>query len=292
MGKLSDSLHNFPDRNFPFTGDLNKDIDDYIKHRQIPLYNQDLDENKYVFILYCLSFGKNVTVHTLTDGVIEKIKHTKIENMPNEIPKFMKRPFLIEARHDKMLFNDIQSIGGFIYNNEMFLLIGTQGDRYYCQREKASFDGRKIGDINFVYNANIDYGAFIQLKTRKDTFAFATTLSLMLEAEKSPLIIENKLKKSNRKSHNMKNKIHETDWIIKRIYIDRKLIYKKTFTEHNELDKYGKILKDVIVKGHLRKQRYGKDFSEEKWIYIESFESTRWAYEKDNKIIVDKYDKK
>jgi len=194
MGKISDSLHYFSVNNFSFTGNFNEDVKKYIEHENISLYNQDLDENNYVFILYRLSFGRNITVHTLTDGVVEKIKNIKIDNVPNKIPKFMKQSFLVEARHDKTLFDNIQSIGGFIYNDEMFLIIGIQGNEFYCQRERLSFDGRKIEDINFLYNKNINYGSFIGQKTRKDTFAFITVLSLMLEAEKTPVLIDNGVK--------------------------------------------------------------------------------------------------
>jgi hypothetical protein len=292
MIKTSDSLHSFPVKDFPFSGDFNRDINNYIENKKISLYNQDLDENNYVFILYRLSFGKKIVVHKLTDGVIEKVKRTKIENIPNEIPKFMKQPFLFEARNDKMLFDNINSIGGFIYNNEMFLIIGTQGNRYYCQREKLSFDGRKIEDIDFVFNTNVNYGSFIQLKTRKDTFAFVTILSLMLEAEKTPLTIDNKSEKTNNKSQNNKNKNSETEWITRRIYIDKNIKYKNTSNEHNTLDKNGKHLKEVIVNGYLRRQHYSKDLSETKWIYIDNFDSKRWITEKDTKIIVDIYDQK
>jgi len=290
MGKISDSLHNSPFKNFNFSGDFDTDVKKFIEHEHISPYNQDLDENKYVFMLYSLSFGKNITVHTLTDGVIGKIKRTKIENIPNEIPIYMKQPFLFEAQNDKTLFDDIQSIGGFIYKNEIFLIIGTKGDRFYCQREKSSFDGRNIDDINFIYNDGINYGKFLEKKTRKDTFAFITTLSLMLEAEKTPLLIENKKNKLSKKSN--KKNVLETEWIVKRIYIDKNIKYENKTKGVEVLDKTGKQLKDVTINGYLRKQHYGNGNLKTKWIYINSFESKRWVSEKDIKIILDTYDKK
>jgi hypothetical protein len=298
MRKLSDIIHHLPFNDFAFTGDLKKDAKSYIEQKKISPSRQNLDNALYVTIFYRLGFGKNITVHTLTDGVIEKIKHTKIENVPKGIPKFMKQPFLIEARHDKMLFDDIYSIGGFTIDNEICLLIGTQLEKengYFCQHEKASFDGRKIDDINLVYNAYAGsiYGQpLIQLKTRKDTFAFVTILSLMLEAEKTPLIIESKIKNKKDEPCNIKTRTPETEWITKRIYIDKNIKYNNISNEHNNIDKNGKYIKDVTVTGHLRKQRYGKEFSKEKWIYIESYDSTRWKSDKDTKIIVDIYDKK
>ncbi len=57
------------------------------------------------------------------------------------------------------------------------------------------------------------------------------------------------------------------------------------------LDKSGRVLEDVKVKGYLRKQHYGENNSETKWIYIDDFDSSRWVKKKDKKIIVDMYDK-
>ena len=259
----------------------------------MPYQYQNLDDNVYVTVLFRLGFGKNVTVHTLTKGVIEKVKHTNIENMPNEIPALMKHSFLIEARHDKTLFDNINSIGCFTFNNEICLLIGTQDEKYYCQHEKASYDGRKIEDLNLFYNTNINYTqSFIQLKKSKDTFAFITILSLMLEAERTPLTIDSNPDKRNNKKNNTKKNITETGWITKRIFIDKNIKYKNTSNVHNVLDKNGKQLKDVTVKGFLRKQHYGEDNSNTKWIYIDSFDSKRWKSNKDTNIIVDIYDKK
>jgi hypothetical protein len=297
MRKLSDTIRSLPFRDFKFTGDFDKDVKNYIKKMETPLRMQNLDDNIYVTALYRLSFGKNITVHTLTDGVIEKIKHTKIENVPNKIPKFMKYPFLIEARHDKVLFDNIYSIGGFTIDNEICLLIGTRlgtEEGYYCQHEKASFDGRKIEDLNVVYHPHIiNYGQnAIQLKNRKDTFVFVTILSLMLEAERTPLLIETKKGERNNKIHNRGNTNHETEWITKRIYIDKNIKYKNTSNDHSVLNKNGKDLKDVIVNGFLRRQHYGKDLLQTKWIYINSFDSKRWKNNKDTNIIVDIYGEK
>jgi len=51
------------------------------------------------------------------------------------------------------------------------------------------------------------------------------------------------------------------------------------------LDKNGKYLKDIIVAEHLRRQPYGKGMSEEKWIFISSYDSTRWKNNKDTSTV-------
>ena len=292
---LSEMMHTFPLNGFQITGDFQQDIGNYIEFKKIPSHKRNLDSESFTFPLLRLSFGKSITVHTLTDGVVEKVRHTKIENMPNKIPNLMQHSFLIEARREKPLFDNIYSIGGFILKDDLILIVKTVDNNepgLFCQHERASFDGRNINDLNFIYNKSIDFDpSYTQARTRKDTYAFVILFSLMLEAERTPLIVETLKGKTSKKTKAPKVVNDGSGWITKRVFIDRNIQYKKNVNDSVSFDKNGKQLKNVTVNGFLRRQHYGKDFSEEKWIYIESFDSTRWTNEKDKKIIVDIYDK-
>lgn len=292
MIKLSDTIRHLPFNDFKFTDNFYRNIENYIESKKTPQHMRNLNNNIYVTALFRLGFGKNIVLHTLTDGVIKKILRTSIEDIPNEIPKFMKRSFLIEAPHDKTLFGDIYSIGGFTYKEEICLLIGTK-DSFYTQHEKASFDGRKLKDLNLVLDPVVySNKKFTQLKSRKDTFAFIIILSLMLEAERTPLVIEYK-KNKTKPIHSVHKSMKDTDYITRRIYIDKDIRHDKTIVKDNsdELDKTDRQLKDINVRGFLRRQHYGKNLELIKWIYIESFDSKRWTKNKDKKIIVDLFEK-
>ena len=292
---LSEMMHTFPLNGFQISGDFQQDVDNYIDFKKIPSQKRNLDSESFIFPLLRLSFGKSITLHTLTDGVVEKVRHTKIETMPNKIPNLMQNSFLIEARRGKPLFDDVYSIGGFILNDEIFLLVKTVDNNepgLFCQHERASFDSRSIDDLNFIYNRSINFDpSYTQSRTRKDTYAFVIIFSLMLEAERTPLLIGTLKGKISKKIKAPKVANDGSGWITKRVFIDRTIQYKKNVNDSVAFDKSGKQLKNVTVNGFLRRQHYGKDFSEEKWIYIESFESTRWTKDKDKKIIVDIFDK-
>jgi hypothetical protein len=113
----------------------------------------------------------------------------------------------------------------------------------------------------------------------------------MIEAERTPIVIEN----AKTKNHHGENKIapnnYKSDWIEKRVYLDKRYMSKHKNEIHGELDTEGKILKDVYVHGFLRYQPYGPDRKLRKWIYVEGFDSTRWAKPGHTKIIVDVHDK-
>jgi hypothetical protein len=117
--------------------------------------------------------------------------------------------------------------------------------------------------------------------------SFLTVLNYMLEVESTPVIAETK-KSSIKRSIKKKNKvlIKNENWIIKYLYIDKKKIKYDNNNISQYLDKNELVKKNVQVRGHLRHQACGVGFKEHKWIYIESFISSKWAKEGDKKIIV------
>jgi len=65
------------------------------------------------------SFGNNISVYKLSNELLDRIRETTIDKMPDETPQLYKKPFIIEA-HDKtsVLFGDINSIMGFYQDYE------------------------------------------------------------------------------------------------------------------------------------------------------------------------------
>jgi len=280
--------HQFDD--FKLTGDPVKDADRYVEFLKEPSWSDEYINIIRNTAMFRFSFGETFSVYTLTDGVVGRIMHTRIENAPKKLPVLMKNSFLIEARQDT-LFDNMQSIGGLILNNEIYLIFTTDNGNLYSQTFSKIFDGIKISDINMMYNynKNNDPPDTIYMKERKDILSFVLVFSLMMEAKRTPFVVESK---SNKKHGGNKSKRKENkDWIERRVYIDRNIRYKNRKAGGLTLDKNGKYLKDTSVHGFLREQRCGKELSESEWIYIDDYDSTRWANKGDTRIIVDMHDK-
>ena len=58
MVKFSDTIRSFPLDGFEITGNLTKDIRNFLDYKKIPYKTKSLDENLYLTVLYRLSFGK------------------------------------------------------------------------------------------------------------------------------------------------------------------------------------------------------------------------------------------
>jgi len=289
--KYSEYIHKeYQLGDFKLTGDSVKDADRYVEFMEEPFWDEKYKNIIRNTALFRFSFGEAFSVYTLTDGVVGKIMHTKIENMPKEIPELMKKSFLIEARQET-LFDDIQSIGGLIINDKIYLIFTTNNGNLCSQTFSKFFGGMKIDDINMMYNydKNNDTPEIIYMKERKDILSFVLIFSLMMEAKRTPFVVE---VKNNRKYSDNKPKIkRKMGWIEKRVYIDRAIKYKNRRAGCLVLDKDGKYLKDTSVHGFLRLQRFGKELSESEWIYIDDYDSKRWANSGDTRIIVGMHDK-
>jgi hypothetical protein len=88
------------------------------------------------------SFNNNITVYKLNNDVLDKIRNTTIQKMPDETPQLYGKPFIIEA-HDlnSNLFGDIDSIIGFYNDYE-----GTIGETDTIKRFNFLFHTKSNND--------------------------------------------------------------------------------------------------------------------------------------------------
>jgi hypothetical protein len=280
--KFSEAIRHINIDKFSRNGDLEKDAERY-------LLQTHWDIRLLEYIKLRLAFGKTITLHTLTDGVVNKIRNTRICNMPHEIPHFLTEPFMIEARHDNVLFDDVVCVAGYLSEGELCLITTFQDHNSVIQYIDGAYDGRGLESIIFT-EFGITGGKERNVSDA-NSISFATIFALMIEAERTPIVIESVRVKGQGVGSKIKPNDYTSEWIEKRVFIDKRYVPQYKSNTHGELDTEGKVLKDVYVHGFLRYQAYGPELKLRKWIYIEGFDSTRWAKPGHTKIIVDVYNK-
>jgi hypothetical protein len=284
--KFSEALRQIDISGFERKGTLEEDARRYCKEYTLP---DGLKEH----LKLRLAFGYTITVHTLTDGVAKRVKMTRLCHVPKETPIFLQSPFIVEARHDNVLFDDISCISGFLENGKLCINTTFRDKNSLIQHLDSVYDGRNIDEIKMIV-AGTTSGSF-KSKYRFDISEFITIFAIMMEAERTPIAIEEKRKYNKNGEHTKTSRLNKCDpyWIEKRIYIDTYYVpkYNNLAGNHNELDKEGKILKDVYVHGFFRYQPCGPESRSRKWIYVEGFDSTRWARLGHTRIITDIYNK-
>jgi hypothetical protein len=274
---ITDSITGIDISGFRKSGIMKHDVEQLCRLKKIQT------NNPYLIGLR-IAFWDTIMIHKLTDGVCKKIINTKIEYLPKERPLFLRKPFFIEAKHGEALFKNINAIGGYLDGTVLILLSFFTDGRFLIQMEQNSFTGKGIAikDIEIKNSTGYDLG-----DEKIDTLSFITILALMLEAEKTPIMIDENTKKNRKQNtHSTQN----TTLIERRMYIDAKYQAKKNIPSI-PLDKEGKALKNIHVRGFLRNQPYGPKNQLRKLIYIEEFYAHRWVDKGDKIIIIDtKYD--
>jgi len=282
----SEGLRSLSMHSFERTDDIRKDILRYAKSLG---YTKQKTEELLHQLGLRLALDDPMTVHRITNSVCKKVSLVKIETLPNEYPVFLKTPFLIEAKPGEYLIDDIHAIGGYIDNEGLFFYLAYNDNGCLVCHEKNPFSNNKlIADVVFINEDEPEQAKAYENKKR-NILRFITILALMLEAEKSPVMIDSGNKKSIKRNLKENRKKNLADWIERRIYIDANLIQSKKNTERVVMDKEDKFLKDVAIQGFLRRQRYGTNNELMKWIYIDDFDSSRWTNKSNKRITVDTY---
>jgi hypothetical protein len=335
---------------YQYLFDRKEFLSDKLKRYQYNSAKKDLEikDNISLYHQYIakarLSFSDYITVYKLKNEVIEKIKNTKIDNMPDEIPELFRKHFIIETSDNSdVLFGDIDSIIGFYLpvtpDKKCFVLffhvIDNKDDFWYRDTQTLNkmminekIDFLYIGLNLFSWNPNLEktnweflrknYERDVMPKatfclnckdlnechdrpeknSNKNSFcfeglcdnimSFLTIFNYMLMAENTPIETKQKKECLTRTVMNKKRKIitKKEEWITKYLYINHKKIKYEKNEKYDGLDKDGLMKKEIKVRGHLRHQAFGSGFSQRRWIYIESFLSSKWIKEGDTKIIV------
>jgi hypothetical protein len=227
-----------------------------------------------------------MTINILTQPVVKKINSLFIDVFPNEIPKLMKDGLHIEAKkfplYDNItriiLYNETPLDG---YERMGVILFKTDMRYMYATLPYSSILGivaEEIDKINFEGKTKDgDVTPF------RKGIMFCFIFAILIEAENTPIVVKDSDKSDNVKRNKTKKKITE-GWIERTVYINKKYLSEKQNEIQTTLYKDDKILKKITVTGFLRNQAYGKNFSQHKYIYINTHPSYRWVTEGDKKI--------
>jgi hypothetical protein len=239
-----------------------------------------------IFMTTYLTFrsvlGKLMTLHNLTQPVIDKINTLFIDIFPNEVPDMLKNGVFLQSKKS-VLFENVNKI--VIFN-----------EKY---NEKDSFRIFLFCNNGYFSNASLAYSSILgkgideidklELKGKfKNTDAtlfrkallFCLIFSILIKSENTPITIKDTNKSENIKRNQIKlEKKNIEGWIEQTIYINKKYQSENKLVK-GTLYKDDKVLKQVIVSAYLRRKPHSKD----EYIYINSFTSTRWVIEDNKKI--------
>jgi len=234
------------------------------------------------YLVFRAELGKLMTLNNLTQPVIDKINTLFIDIFPNEMPDILKNGVFIKSKKS-VLFDNVKEIILYheSYNEQKSFRIFLFYDNGQFSNSSILYSSILGKSIDEIDNLKL-LGKYknINAALYRKALLFCLIFGILIKSENTPITIKDTNKSDNIKKNKslIENKKVE-GWIERTIYINNKNLSKDNKLVHNTLYKDDKILKEVKVSGYLRRKPHSND----EYIYIESFTSTRWVTEGNKK---------
>lgn len=222
----------------------------------------------------------------ITRGVCHLIDETDMHDLPDAPPSFLTRPRIIETRDETYsLFADVASLGIYDLDGMTFIVMLAYSGAAIVEKVRDPW-GKKISKLRY------DDARAQNEKIRRDymteALRFLTVLSVLLEAERTPVEVGKVFEKKKEKRKAEALGIQKP--LVERVYLSKRYENAGSSTGSSAIEASGnikgRISADVTVRGHLKRQRYGEGSALTKWIYVDAFESRRWIKPAPRKTIV------
>lgn len=233
------------------------------------------------------------TLHDISDGAIGIVNNTDLRSWPVEPPSLLTRPFLISSRSGRPLFGSTVDLAGYPLDGRLFLIGLDTPDGAWVVNLCPDWgtDDLDTGEYMAGDDLHLPTGEEQgEHEARaKDGLRFASILGILMGAEQTPLdqTLEGKKKKRETSSPKKKKepkdspKVPWREWSIVTVKLSRASRQGKgsrkaaIATAQRQVDRSHLVESEVTVRGHLRRQAVGPQWSERRWIYVAPYQTHR-----------------
>lgn len=219
---------------------------------------------------------ERLAVHEVSGGAIRLVHDADLRSIPSEPPRLMQCPWIVESADlDAPLWGDTVCIGGYRIDDAYFLVGFQYPDGAVVAKWVPQWGG---GDIEIP----VDRSPLIDNTEGHHEWAqnaarFVLILSLLLEAHGSPVEVKTatpgKRKRGERAAR-------ARAWSVQRVVLGK--LRTQYARSEGAAGSPGHIAGDrqpqqTMVRGHLKRIRYGPGSSQIRWQWIGGYEARRWV---------------
>lgn len=227
-----------------------------------------------------------LVIHRVSDGAARLVRSTELRSMPGEPPHLLRAPWIVEARRpDVPLFGDTSSLAGYpvpgrepgaVYLIGLLYPEGARGTLWRPRWEEHDVSKVSDGDqeLLLLEDTPETYREWTRAATR-----FAVVFAALMEADATPLRVSEHKERGGRRRGSQSS----GGWRVeRRVYISdegrvRMVSPRDQKPVTSGQGPRGEIPERVRVAGHLKRQPYGPGRQGRRWIYVDSYEATRWV---------------
>jgi hypothetical protein len=237
-----------------------------------------------------LAMGDRPLLHQIRPAAARLVHETDLHSLPDEPPRLLRRAWLVEVRRPEtgeVLWGDTAALGGYELDG-LHTLVGFEyPDGLLIGRWRPSWSGEDL-DAGVSRGSSPmldDVDAFYEWS--REAARFAVVLGLLLDAEGVPFRINVERPGGARDRSAAGGKRSVSAWTLRHIYLDEVRVSRSVDAPSGgEADLDHRLPEQVMVRGHLKRQRYGARRSQVRWIYVASYEARRWVAPRSVRVVV------
>jgi hypothetical protein len=225
--------------------------------------------------------------HEVDPEVAELVHSTDLHSLPGEAPRLLREPFLLQVRDPKsnVLFGDTISVGAYPTPDGRLRLLAWEDGIQTSYGWKPTWGDSDLDDgIDLQGSWGLGLTGADGLLTQ--ILRFCVVFGLLLDAENAPLVIGERqfLEASQRTREAMQ--LPSWRWRTRYISLSRPTSPTNGQGRLTSQELEGQQLRDVMVKGHIKRQRFGKGRQQTRWIYVAAYGARRWIAPGPLKVVV------
>jgi len=223
-----------------------------------------------------------LVVHRLSAGATRTVHETDLHPLPGEPPILLRRPWIVESRRPdrEPLFGKTASLAGYPLGGAIFLVGLEYPDGVFVSRWRPDWTERDL-DITVAPDEGSPLIDDVDAhhEWARQAARFAVVLGLLLEAEGTPVSVDEERPKQQR-STRAPGRPSSDEWMVRRVYINERRFLAtpdRSASETRAAAPGGRSETTTLVRGRVKRQPNGPGRPPRKWIYAQSYEARRWV---------------
>ncbi|OGG48428.1 MAG: hypothetical protein A3F84_14680 [Candidatus Handelsmanbacteria bacterium RIFCSPLOWO2_12_FULL_64_10] len=246
---------------------------------------------------------RRLIVHRVTPGAIRTVDETDLHTLPGEPPRLLCGPWVLESRHPdrgEPLVENCPALAGYPLEGAIYLIGFGWPDGGYVARWVPRWGEDDIDTSVQPDDSPLVSDVDAHQAWAKEVARFTLILGLLLDAEGTPVEVEDRISEAGGKKRRGRPRPTRRDagpgespgpgaWVERRVSLSRPRQARAHIppSERGSLPP-GRAPATVEVRGHLKRQPYGPGRRERRWVYVKAYEARRWIAPRPLQVVVTK----
>jgi len=222
-----------------------------------------------------------LVAHQVRPAAARQVAETDLHSLPDAPPRLMRGPWMVEVRRPETgehLWGDTVALAGYEAEPGTTFLVGL-GAGGWCRAVhwRPRWTGENLEEgTQQVRSPMVDDMSAHETWAR-EAARFAVVLGLLLDAEGAPLRVEEERQRDtarrSKRGGTSAQGVH-----VRHVYLDEERVARPPAPASSGGDgTAGRLVEQVLVRGHLKRQRHGPGNREVKWLYVAGYSARRWV---------------